>query len=116
MIDMKRSRDLQRTTSDDMDDAQKELEMKALQLKRLMKRAWNGLLETKKHRELERIADEMAEQMQTKAESLKKKIRTGLLRAHRTGELQEMREELDELADSVHVPGELADSGCLDTR
>mmetsp|Transcript_177748 Transcript_177748/g.569911 ORF Transcript_177748/g.569911 Transcript_177748/m.569911 type:complete len:718 (+) Transcript_177748:53-2206(+) len=100
MIDMKRARDLEKTTSD-MDDAQKELEMQALQLKSLMKRAWQGMVESRRISELERIADEMAEQLQTKAEALKHKIRSGLLQAHRTGELLEIRDELDELADSV---------------
>merc|ERR1711959_739749 len=50
MIDMKRSRDLEKTEAD-MDDAQKELEMKAIQLKSLMK-AWKGTLESKRPKEL----------------------------------------------------------------
>jgi len=102
MIDMKRSRDIERTTSD-MDDAQKELEMKAVQLKSLMG-AWKGMMESKRPKELERIADEMAEQLQTKAESIKNKLRKGLLRAHRAGELFEIRDELDEINDSVDAP------------
>mmetsp|Transcript_19825 Transcript_19825/g.26669 ORF Transcript_19825/g.26669 Transcript_19825/m.26669 type:complete len:164 (+) Transcript_19825:3-494(+) len=84
-----------------MDDAQKELEMRALQLKNLMKRAWKGMVESKRHGELERIADEMSEDFQTKADSLKNKVRKGLLRAYRAGELQEIRHELDEIADTV---------------
>jgi len=111
MFSMKRSRDLEKTT-DDMDDAQKELEMKALQLKGLMKRAWKGMLASTRSRELERISDEMAEQLQTKAESIKNRIRKGLLRAHRAGELLEMKEELDELADSVPHLADVAQSGC----
>eukprot|EP00406_Dinophysis_acuminata_P062562 CAMPEP_0179284182 /NCGR_PEP_ID=MMETSP0797-20121207/38556_1 /TAXON_ID=47934 /ORGANISM="Dinophysis acuminata, Strain DAEP01" /LENGTH=105 /DNA_ID=CAMNT_0020992951 /DNA_START=29 /DNA_END=343 /DNA_ORIENTATION=- len=68
-----------------------------------MRRAWRGLLESKKSRELERIADEMAEQLQTRADPIKSKIRKALLRAHRAGQLLELRGELDELADSVPV-------------
>merc|ERR1719221_124595 len=107
---MKRARDLEKTTSD-LDDASKELEVKALQIKNLMKRAWQGMRESRRPRELERIADEMTEQFQTKAESLKEKIRQGLLRAHRAGELQEMRDELDELADSVPLPSDTRGAG-----
>jgi hypothetical protein len=83
------------------EDTQKEMQMKALQLKFLMKRAWRGLLESRRSGELEHIADEMAEQLQTKAEPIKNKIRKAMLRAHRAGELFELRDELDELADAV---------------
>eukprot|EP00931_Biecheleriopsis_adriatica_P074815 TRINITY_DN48805_c0_g1_i1.p1 TRINITY_DN48805_c0_g1~~TRINITY_DN48805_c0_g1_i1.p1 ORF type:complete len:593 (+),score=175.03 TRINITY_DN48805_c0_g1_i1:13-1791(+) len=78
--------------------------------KHLLKRAWQGLLDSKKSRELERIADEMAEQLQSKAESIKDKIRQGLLRAHRAGELQELRHEFDELVDEVSLPATAAAS------
>lgn len=100
--DTKRARDLEQTASD-MDDAQNELEMRALQIKSLMKKAWKGMVETRRTRELERIADEMAEQLRAKADALKHKIAHGLLRAHRSGELREIRDELEELADSVAV-------------
>merc|ERR1712054_524688 len=67
--------------------------------------AWKGTLESKKQpKELERIADEMAEQLQTKADSIKSKLRNGLLRAHRAGELLEIRDELDEINDVVDTP------------
>jgi len=66
-----------------------------------MKRAWKGMLESKRSIELERIADEMADQFQTRSESIKNRMKEGLLRAHRTGELIEIRDELDELQDSV---------------
>lgn len=83
----------------DIDDVQKELEMKALQLRSLMKRAWKGMLESKRSTELERIADEMAEQIDTKAKSIKNRTRKALLRAHRAGELADLRDELDEMVD-----------------
>merc|ERR1712170_233853 len=53
--------------------------------------------------ELERLADEMTESLQTKAESIAK-LRKGLIRAHRAGELLEIRDELDEINDSVDTP------------
>merc|ERR1712096_163637 len=62
------------------------------------------MVESKRPKELERIADEMAEQLQTKAESIKNKLRNALLRAHRAGELLEIRVELDEINDSVDMP------------
>lgn len=99
MFALKRSKELQKTTTD-MDNAQKELEMRALQLKNLMKRAWQGMVESRGEK-LERIADEMAENLEASAKSMKVKLRVALLRAHRTGELREMRFELDELADVV---------------
>lgn len=102
LMDIKQSRHWEKPSAD-MDDAQRELEMKALQLKSLMKRAWKGMLESRRSTELERIADEMADQFQNKAESIGK-ARQALLRAHRAGELLEIRDELDELADSAPVP------------
>eukprot|EP00927_Polykrikos_kofoidii_P030623 TRINITY_DN26352_c0_g1_i1.p1 TRINITY_DN26352_c0_g1~~TRINITY_DN26352_c0_g1_i1.p1 ORF type:complete len:680 (+),score=154.05 TRINITY_DN26352_c0_g1_i1:95-2134(+) len=84
----------------DMDGAQKELEMKALQVKNLMKRAWTGMVISKRSKELGRIADEMAEQMQVTVETMKRRLVEGLMRAHQAGELQELRAEFDELGDS----------------
>jgi len=112
MFDMRRSKKLEKSTAD-MDDAQRELEMKALQLK-LMKRAWKGMLESKRQCELESIASEMATGFQTKADSLKNKMRDVLLRAHRAGELREMREELDELANVVPTMPDIVHQGCGD--
>lgn len=101
LIELKRSKHVE-----EVDDAQKMLEMDALQLRRLMRRAWQGMVATTRNEaEVERLADEYAAQLQTKAEALKKKMRGGLLRAHRAGELLELKEELDEIADSVpHLP------------
>jgi len=113
MFDMKRSKKLERSTSD-MDDAQRELEMKALQLKHLMKRAWKGMRESKRQCELENIAAEMATGFQSKADSLKNKLRNVLLRAHRAGELPEMREELDELANTVSTMPDVVRQGHKD--
>lgn len=108
-MSMAQSKDLEETTSD-MEDAQRDLEMKAFQIKRLMRRAFKGMCESKKltgserSTELERIADEMSEQLTTRTESIKQKIRSALLRAHRAGQLRELRNELDEMADSVTAP------------
>merc|ERR1712137_43216 len=72
------SKDLEGTTSD-MEDAQRDLEMKAFQIKRLMRRAFKGMCESKRltgperSTELERIADEMSEQLTTRTESIKQK-------------------------------------------
>merc|ERR1719375_805170 len=99
MFDMKRSGHLKEQITSDMNDAQNELETQALQLKNLMKRAWKGMIVTRQSSELERITDQMAEQLQTKAKSIKNRIRKGLLRAHRAGELREIRDELDEISD-----------------
>merc|ERR1719313_2726048 len=101
---MKRSGNLKEQITSDMNDAQNELETQALQLKNLMKRAWKGMIVTRQSSELERITDQMAEQLQTKAKSIKNRIRKGLLRAHRAGELREIRDELDEISDVVPEP------------
>jgi len=93
-----------------MENAQKELEMKAAQLKFLMKRAFQGMRQRsldvdhivdEMHHglELDRIVDEV-----TSSECTKDRIRVALLRAHRAGQLQELRNELDEMADSVTSP------------
>merc|ERR1712176_1674 len=41
------------------------------------------------------------QELETKMEDIRAKVRKGLIRAHRTGELHELRGELDELADAV---------------
>jgi len=153
MIKMKRSAGFERRTSVHLkkkvfqamfsarhssETKDKESEMKALQLKNLMKRAFKGMrdsrcstdghatprssksedsqgsplsLEGGRQGDLEMIAEQVVEQLQTKAESIKAQIRKGLLRAHRTGELLELRHELDELADSVSQMGAKLGSG-----
>merc|ERR1719424_1396896 len=102
---LKRSRSTElQHKADDMADVQQELERKASQLReRLMKRAWKGMVDGIKVGEfdgceLQRIANEMVELFPTKADAIKHKIKAGVLRAHRAGELRDMREEFDELA------------------
>jgi len=93
-----------------VEDAQRDLEMKAFQIKRIMRRAFKGMREStrltvpERSTELERIADELSEELTTKTESTKQKISSALLRAHRAGQLHELRNELDEMADSVTAP------------
>merc|ERR1711948_80207 len=43
----------------------------------------------------------MAQELEVKMDTIRGKVRKGLIRAHRAGELQELRGELDELADAV---------------
>jgi len=130
MLSMKKASQIEKTTPE-LPNLQKEDEMKALQLKNLMKRAFKGMRESKSSREgieedsldrsfdldnpdngeagpseLEHIADQLVEQLRTKADSIKMKIRKGLLRAHRNGELVELKEELAELADTVSNMGD----------
>jgi len=111
--------------------------MKALQLRNLMKRAFKGMRDSKStadgpvtprglksvdsptdllspdsHQgDLEMIAEQVVEQLQTKADFIKAQIRNGFLRAHRNGELLDLRNELDELADSVSQMGAKLGSG-----
>lgn len=116
-------------------DEDKGSEMQALQLKKLMKRAFKGMRDSKRcsappdtsganlhsgarhsgcleaddcdrQEDLEMIAAQVVEQLQTKADSIKEQLRKGLLRAHRAGELLELKVELEELADSVSQMGE----------
>merc|ERR1712187_923370 len=61
--------------------------------------------------DLEMIAEQVVEQLQTKADFIKAQIRNGFLRAHRNGELLDLRNELDELADSVSQMGAKFGSG-----
>jgi len=109
-----------------------ERKLQNLQLKNLMKRAFTGLRASRcttdghltprgsksedspsdllspdgsNQGDLEMLAEQVVEQLQAKAESIKAQIRAGFLRAHRAGELLELREELDELADSVSQMG-----------
>lgn len=110
----------------------KESEMKTLQLKNLMQRAFKGMRDSKRstdghvtprgvksegspngllspegspQEDLKMLAEQVVEQLQAKAESIKVQIRKGFLRAHRTGELVDLKHEFDELADSVSEMG-----------
>ncbi|CAL1145569.1 unnamed protein product [Cladocopium goreaui] len=94
LLEMKRSGELQ-LLAEEMDSAQKALEAKAAQLRGLRGAASLG------NGELERLVDQMTEELESQAESIRSRVRKGLLRAHRRGELQDLRQELDELADEV---------------
>merc|ERR1712129_340172 len=60
-----------------------------------------GLLGARCTGELERIASEAAQMLDSNALSMGERLRNALLRAHRTGELEMLRTELDELDDDV---------------
>mmetsp|Transcript_21569 Transcript_21569/g.32275 ORF Transcript_21569/g.32275 Transcript_21569/m.32275 type:complete len:186 (+) Transcript_21569:3-560(+) len=94
---------------EEMSVAQRELEAEAQQLKKkLMQKAWQGMLESRQTAELERTAQRMAEQLQAQADALKFKLQSGLLQAHRTGELRELRDELAVLAQNASQLDETA--------
>eukprot|EP00933_Yihiella_yeosuensis_P080696 TRINITY_DN94161_c0_g1_i1.p1 TRINITY_DN94161_c0_g1~~TRINITY_DN94161_c0_g1_i1.p1 ORF type:complete len:958 (-),score=207.50 TRINITY_DN94161_c0_g1_i1:255-2750(-) len=94
LLDMKRSGELSRLAKE-MDEAQKQFEAKAAQLRELDIEAETNTSD------LEQLAGEMTQVLETHMESIKNRVRNGLLRAHRTGELFDLKEELDELADEV---------------
>eukprot|EP00927_Polykrikos_kofoidii_P040856 TRINITY_DN34850_c0_g1_i1.p1 TRINITY_DN34850_c0_g1~~TRINITY_DN34850_c0_g1_i1.p1 ORF type:complete len:1085 (-),score=168.92 TRINITY_DN34850_c0_g1_i1:233-3487(-) len=92
LLKMKRSGELERLAGE-MGDAHQELEAQAVHLRTV-----------KSSGELERVAGALTQVLDRKALTIGGKLRRGLLRAHRAGELHELRGELDELADVVPDP------------
>ncbi|CAE8706480.1 unnamed protein product [Polarella glacialis] len=100
LLDMKRSGELQ-LLAEDMDAAQQQFEAKAAQLRDVATRMAERMRDAQRSDELRLLADEMTQVLDTQVETIRSRVRQGLLRAHRAGELQDLREELDELADEV---------------
>ncbi|CAE7245856.1 INPP5E [Symbiodinium microadriaticum] len=116
LLEMKRSGELQ-FLAEEMESAQRKFEAKAAQFREISARMRRGVVNAMRSGELERLVGEMTEVLETqamgkalvlsclpmsrKAESIRTRVRKGLLRAHRRGELEDLRQELDELADEV---------------
>lgn len=107
LLEMKRSGELERLAQE-MGYTEARLADKAVQLREL---AADVPDEDHCSGELQRLAGEFEEEVQTIAA----RIRRGLLRAHRAGELQELRGELDEMQDVVpEVVASPSPSPCRD--
>lgn len=114
LLEMKRSGELERLAQE-MADVQEMLKVKAAQIRQIAGPPETGTSDLDGHvscnadrkysGELERLVGEVEQVLENKAETLQERVRKGLLRAHRTGELQELRGQLDELADTVPRQG-----------
>jgi len=102
LLQMKRSGGLEGLAKE-MGDAQAKLEAKAVQLREIANREQHPGLggDASRSDDLAIIAGEMEQELATRLQRIRRRLRQGLLRAHRTGELHELRGELDELVDTV---------------
>lgn len=103
LLELKRSGELERLAQE-MADTQAKLEDKATQLREIAAKMRRGLRGAKRSGHLENIAAELAQEFNDKAKALRGRVTRSLLRAHRAGELRELRDQFDELADDVPMP------------
>jgi len=93
LLEMKRSGEVE-LLAEEMGDTQAKLEKTALELREMV-------MGDRQTDALKRLAGEMEQVLDGKMKTIRDKARRSLLRAHRAGELHELRGELDELADVV---------------
>lgn len=95
LLALKRSGELERLAQE-MGQTQQELNVKAVEL-----REWSAGQKQGSSDDLHRIAGEIERVLDSTTEQIRSKLARSLLRAHRTGELQELKGELDEMVDTV---------------